>query len=365
MAFLCGVYNSIIMHKKKYYIISGILAVIIIGLVGARLYLNVWLPKYVNQVLNNIEGYQGSVEDIDIALYRGAYKIHKLKLFKKNGNIPVPFIDIDLVDLSIQWHSLLQGRVVSDVKLIKPILNFAVNKSDTAQQTGGDVDWIKPIKDLMPIDINLVTFNQGKLTYQDFSKSPQVNVYINDMSGEISNLRNVTDGGEALPSTIIVKGNSIGNGRLDINGKLNILKKVPDMDINAQLENIDLTALSNYTHAYAAIDIRGGSLNIYSKVAVKDSNVSGYVKPIAKGVSLIDLGKEKNPVKAIWQTVVAVVVEIFTNQSKDQFATTVPLEGKLGSINTDKWEALIGIIRNAFVESVKAGFDNNIKPQKP
>ncbi len=56
------------------------------GVIAARLYLGVWLLDYVNGVLNNIEGYKGSVESIDIDLYRGAYRIHHLKLYKKTGH---------------------------------------------------------------------------------------------------------------------------------------------------------------------------------------------------------------------------------------------------------------------------------------
>jgi hypothetical protein len=343
------------------WIATGILFLLIAALIGARLYLNVWLPRYVNNVLNNLNGYQGSVDDIDIALYRGAYKLHGLKVHKKTSGIPVPFIDIETTDLSIQWNALLHGRIVSEAELTKPVINFAVNRSGTDEQTGTEVDWTKPIKDLMPIDINRVTFQNGKLTYQDFSTDPKVNIYITDISGEAHNLRNVVDPDNALPSTLSAKGKSIGGGKLTMTGKLNILKQVPDMDLDTKLENVYLPALSNYSNAYAAVDIREGTLNVYSEVVVKNSRISGYIKPIATHVALIDLKRDDNPIKLIWQSVVAVVVEIFTNQPKDQFATKIPLEGNLDNIETSTWPALAGIIRNAFIKAFTKGIDKDIK----
>jgi len=351
----------IVSRLKKHPIALGILALLIAALIGARLYLNVWLPDYVNRVLNNIEGYEGSVADIDIDLYRGAYRIHQLKLYKKTGKIPTPFIDIETADLSIQWGALLHGRVVSNAELTQPVLNFAVNESGTAKQTGAGVDWSKPIKDLMPIDINLVTFNDGKLTYQDFSTTPKVNVYIHHMSGEIRNLRNVVDAGQPLPSTLTIKGDSIGGGALQMAGKMNILKPVPDMDMDIKLEKVHLPALSDYTNAYGAIDIKEGNLNVYSELVIKNNHVSGYIKPIATHMSLIDLRKAANPVKLAWETVVAAVVELFTNQRKDQFATKIPLEGDLGNVDTDTWSAIGGIIHNAFVSAFKNGLDKDVK----
>ena len=350
-------------HRKhrKCYIWMAIVGVLVVVIVAARLYLNTWLLDYVNRVLNSVDGYQGSVASIDIDLYRGAYRLNELKVFKRTGKIPVPFIAADGVDLSIQWRALLLGRVVSDVDLESPILNFAKSQSG-ATQTGQGVDWTKPIKDLMPIDINLVTFRSGKLSYQDFSEEPKVNMYINDMHGEIRNLRNVEDANESLPSSVSVAGTSIGKGNLNMAGRMNILKPVPDMDLDIKLEKVHLPELSNYTKAYAAFDIEKGNLDLYSEIKVKNNQVSGYIKPIATDISLIDQRKT-NPVKLVWESIMTVVIEVFTNQPRDQFATRIPLEGNLDNIKTDMWSAVGGIIRNAWVEAFRHGWDNEAAPK--
>ncbi|HAJ81870.1 MAG TPA: hypothetical protein DCO64_05460, partial [Zunongwangia profunda] len=66
--------------KKKRYIAP----VIILGaLIVFRLFLPLIVKNYVNKTLNNIPGYHGHVEDIDIALWRGAYTIDSLVLIKE------------------------------------------------------------------------------------------------------------------------------------------------------------------------------------------------------------------------------------------------------------------------------------------
>lgn len=351
-------------HRKRhiFYILLFFLAA---GLLAARMMLNGWVKDYVNGVLDHIPGYTGSIEDVDIDLYRGAYRVHALKVFKTSGHIPAPFIDIEVVDLSVEWKALLHGRVVAFADLTKPVLNFAVNREGTAEQTGAGVDWTKPIKALMPIDINHVTFHDGKLTWLDFSTHPQVDIYIHRMSGEAYNLRNVVDAEKELPSRLMVQGDSIGKGKLHIDGRLNILKQVPDMALDMKLEQVSLPALSDYSNAYASVDIRQGTLNVYSEVTMKDGHLTGYIKPIATQVALIDLRKETNPVKLAWEVLVSLVVEIFTNQPHDQFATKIPLEGNLNDIKSDTLVALGGIIRNAFVAAFKKGFDHtaSLMPQ--
>jgi hypothetical protein len=339
----------------KFYLGWSTLAVLLAIIVIVHIYLNAWLLSYVNRTLNNIPHYQGSVYSIDLDLYRGAYRINDLKLYKKEGNIPTPFIAIDAVDLSLQWSALIHGRIVSSIDLEKPVLNFAVNKG--AAQTGTEADWNKPIKALMPIDINHVIFRDGELAYKDFASTPNVDIFIHHMSGEVRNLRNVVDKEHPMPSTLVVKGDSIGEGNLVLKGRLNILKEIPDMDIYTQLENVHMQALNSYSNAYAALDFKGGTVNVYSEFIIKDNQVSGYVKPIAKNISLVDLSKEANPVKVAWESVVSTIVTIFTNQRNDQFATRIDLSGSLSKINTNTWSAVAGIIKNAFLSAVKKGFD--------
>ncbi len=351
----------------KWRILLGIAAVLVVILIVVRLYLGVWLLNYVNGVLGHIQGYQGSVESINIDLYRGAYRINKLVLNKKEGAIPTPFIAIQTADLSLQWGALFDGRIVSNITLTKPVINFAVNKS--ASQNGADVDWTKPIKDLMPIDINRVAFEDGSVAYKDFSSTPQVDVFIHHMDGEVQNLRNVQSAGEPLPSPIDIKGSSIGDGTLKIHGRLNILKPTPDMNILMSLENVNLPALNNYSEAYAAFDFKQGNFGLYSQLVIKDSQVSGYVKPMATNLS-VDILKSANPIQIAWDTTVAAILKIFTNISKDQFATRVDLQGNLNNIDTNTWSMIGGILKNAFINAMSKGFDETgsqdlLKPETP
>ncbi len=333
------------------------LFVLIAVLVAGRIYLPYWVKDYVNETLNNIDGYRGSVEDIDIALYRGAYAIHGLELFKVDKNIPVPFLDIRTIDLSLQWGALFHGEVVGDVTLDRPIINFARSSTGQSAQTGVETDWTKPIKDLMPLDINFVEINSGKITYQDFSTTPKVDLFIDNMYAKVTNLRNVEDKNAALPSTMQVSGKSIGGGDMRIDGKLNILKRVPDADIQAKLEKVSMPALNDYARAFAGIDFEKGNFNLYTDVKLKDGNVSGFVKPLATDIHLIDLTED--PLTVLWESFVAAVIDIFSNQRKDQFATQIELQGNIDSPETNFWSTLRGIFRNAFVQA----YSNTIKPE--
>src|SRR6185436_5083233 len=84
-----------------------IAAAIAIVLVAARLCLDPLVTHFVNRELRRIPDYAGSVKDVDVHLWRGAYRIQGLKLEKSSGKVPVPFFEAEAVDLSVQWRALL------------------------------------------------------------------------------------------------------------------------------------------------------------------------------------------------------------------------------------------------------------------
>ncbi|HVU57782.1 MAG TPA: hypothetical protein VHD83_22125 [Puia sp.] len=81
-------------HRKRriLFIVLGSLLVILIAL---RIALPYILLKLVNRELSSIKGYYGHVEDIDVALIRGAYTLKATKLDKLGGKVPVPFFSAD------------------------------------------------------------------------------------------------------------------------------------------------------------------------------------------------------------------------------------------------------------------------------
>ncbi len=121
------------MRHKKTKIFLSIIILLALALIGARIYLPYWVKDYVNGEINKLEGYSGQVADIDIHLWRGAYQIHKLDIRKTGSGIPVPFVAVETVDLSVEWRALFEGAIVAEIDLMNANLNFAVSsKGQTA-----------------------------------------------------------------------------------------------------------------------------------------------------------------------------------------------------------------------------------------
>src|SRR5690554_2331921 len=221
---------------KKRYIIP---LVILVLLLAFRLYLPTLVKNYVNDVLANIPGYYGHVEDIDIALIRGAYVINGMYLNKGTAESQIPFLNFPKTDISIEWRSLFKGKIVSEINMDSPEITYVFE--DQKEETGdaGVDDWSEALTDLVPIDINHLEVHNGKLAFVQLSAKPEIDLQINNLHLTATNLRNVVERERILPSSVTASGISIGSGRISLGGNINLLKQIPDMDISFSLEDAD------------------------------------------------------------------------------------------------------------------------------
>lgn len=336
----------------------SILIIILVILVGIRLALPHFIIKYVNKSLAGLEGYQGSIEDVDLNLFRGAYVIDEIKILKKEDSVPVPFVYIRKIDLSIHWNALLRGVIAGEIILKNPELNFVVTETGTKQDGTGE-DWSKSLKDLMPIRLNRFQIDYGRINYKDYSSNPKVDVFIDSLFFVATNISNANKTSEAMPATLYATGNTLGGGILTLDTRANLIKQVPDLDIDFKLENMKLKSLNDFMKAYTKTDVERGLFSLYIELLLDNGTYSGYIKPVFEDLKFVEWGNEEEENK-LWQSIVGFFAEIFENQPKDQVASQIPLNGNLNETDVGIIAAIWTLLRNAFIESLNKDLEFSI-----
>lgn len=341
--------------------VKVILLVIVVGLIIFRILLPGIVKRQVNKALNNIPGYHGSVADIDISLWRGAYVIDGLFLYKDGEKKPM--LDFPVTDISIEWKSVFRGRIVSKIKMVGPKFTLYVTKNKLApNQTPDGSDWTQALRKLVPININKLTIENGQFLYADIVESPDINLSVQNIELTATNLSNVVDKKQILPSDVIVHATSLGKGNLSITAKMNMLKQIPDMDVNVSLKNSDVTALNTVTLATAGFDFEKGRFELYSEFAVNNGYMKGYLKPMFHDIKIPDsLGKpNSNILKRLWEGVITFLGFVLKNKPKDSFATKIPIEGDLNNPRIKLWTLITNIFKNAFIRPFANKVDEDI-----
>ena len=189
-----------------------------------------------------------------------------------------------------------------------------------------------------------------------------MDIHLDSLQLLATNLNNADKQAVKLPSNVIASATSVGGGKLNLNMDINVLKEIPDLDLNIKFEQVNMPALNDFFVAYGKADIERGTFNLYSELVVNDGKITGYVKPLAQNIKVVDWEKDKkNPFNLVWQGIVGVVAEFFENQKENQFATKVPIQGDLKNVKSGVWPTIWNVFRNAFVQAFERNTDNTVK----
>src|SRR4051812_20005602 len=154
-----------------------VLVLVVIGAIGRAMM--PWAVRdYVNKTLDRNPNYAGTIGDVQIHLYRGAYSIHDIRISKTTGNVPVPFFAAKAVDFAIEWKALLHHKIVGRVLMRDPEINFVDAPAEGGGQTGADAPWLKMIADLFPFKINSAIVQNGSVHFRAYKGTNPVDVYL-------------------------------------------------------------------------------------------------------------------------------------------------------------------------------------------
>ena len=336
--------------------------IVVVVLICVRISLPYVILYFANKNLASMPGYYGHIEDIDLALIRGAYRIDSIFINKQDTitKKQTKFFSASAIDLSIEWRALLHRSIVGELIFDRPNLRFTREKVEPKDVEKDSSDLKELKKDFMPLQVNRFEILNGNVRYLDGTSNPKVDILMTNIHVVATNLRNSYDSSKLLPAKVIARAN-VYEGEFTFNMNINPLAKQPTFDLNAELKDTNLVLLNDFFKAYAKIDVNKGKFGMYTEVAAKDGSFKGYVKPIIKDLDV--LGHEDrndNIFRKMWEGLVGFVGQVFKNQTEDQVATKIPFEGRLDNPETNIWITITNVLQNAFIQAIQPSIDSEI-----
>lgn len=347
--------------RSKKYRRWIVLLIIVLVIVVIRLMLPRVILSYSNKALSEIKGYYGHVNDIDLSIIRGTVAANGFYIDKLDTitSKQVPFISFNRATASVEWRSLLHGKIVAESLIIDPVIRFIKDRIEPEKIAKDTVNFRRLIKSLIPLKINRFEVRNGKIAYSDPTAKPPVDVSVDNINVLARNLSNVEDTA-LLPSSVRMDANVYG-GKFNMNMRLDPLKKIPAFDLNLQLDNANLVKLNDFFKAYAKIDINKGSFGLYAEVAAEDRKFVGYVKPLIKDLDIVGPSDRKDSfLSKFWEGIVSVAESVLENPKKDQIAAKVPISGEYSKTSVAIWYSVLTVLRNAFIQALYPSIDFQI-----
>ncbi|MCX7513205.1 DUF748 domain-containing protein [Frateuria hangzhouensis] len=352
-------------HAVRRTLIGVVIVVAL--LVVARIALPYVVKDYLNRKMDHMGDYHGHVADVDIHLWRGAYSLGDLRIDKVDGKVPVPFFSVATTDIAISWRALTHGTVRGRVVFDHASLNFVDGGEQAASQAGKGVDWRAQLEGLLPIRLDELTVHNSQVTFHNFVSHPKVDMKMTDVEATAVNLSNADRSGGRRVADFNATARVLGNAPMMAKASFDPLDpKLLDFTFALRIRDIELKRLNDLARAYAKLDFAAGAGTFVMQLEAKNGELNGYAKPLLHDVKVFSWKQDveqdgENPLRVAWEAVASGVTWLFKNHEKDQFATKVPISGRIDSKDLGTWRAVLNVLHNAFVQAYSPKLED-LKP---
>lgn len=343
-------------EKRHHFWRDLIIVVVVLAVIltVARLMLPRYVRHYVNRTLDRSLVYSGRIGDVQVNLLRGSYSIHDITISKRLESVPVPFFKAKRVDFAIQWNALWHHKIVGQMFILDPELNFVDSPNENTTQTGKDTPWLQMIRDLFPFRINSAVVRDGTVHFRTYQKKTPVDVYLAQVEGSVDNLGNIRDETKPMVATVKASALAMNEAQCQLIMTLDPFSYRPTFHLALRILGLDLTKINDLALSYGKFDFKRGWFDLVVEADANEGLITGYVKPLFRNVKVFSLAKdikEDTVMQFFWQALVGFTTTVFKNWNADQFGTVIPFTADATGTSPDILATIGNVLYNAFIRA--------------
>jgi hypothetical protein len=192
--------------------------------------------------------------------------------------------------------------------------------------------------------------------FENKATDPPYRLFVSHANLHLTNLSNHLTEGTAVGK---LSGKLMGSGAVQVTTTFRPETKGPDFDLAARIEPTPMQPMNDLWRAYGDFDVTAGLFSLYMEFGVKSSAVTGYVKPFFEDLDVYDRrqDKEEGVFQQIYEGLIGGISWLLENPSRDKVATKTTVSGRLENPEAGTWEAVVGLIQNAFFRAILPGFE--------
>lgn len=338
------------MKKKKYII----LAVLVVAMVAIRLALPPLILKTANNYLKDFSPVVSvHIGDIDLGIIRGAYQAEDVTVKLKSNDKQI--LKVGSSEISLAWSELLKGKVLARVKVEEADMLYStaiLNELKKIPKNEARVAKEKAI----PVEVESFELKKSRVTLEDYPgfKAGE-KLRIQDINSKVTNL---TPNKDFPYSFYNVTASIQGATPVKAAGKVNLLAKPLEWDVDADLRAFNLTTANPLLKQKVPLTFTTGSLDLFAEASSENGKVEGYVKPFLKNLDIVKTDENfKGPRHWAIEVITAITNIVLKDEKIDSMATRVPFKYE-DSVKVDTGEALEKAIQHGFEEDLKPGVEN-------
>ena len=348
---------------------TGVALVVVAFVLAARLALDPLAAWVTRRELCHMEGLRGDFGRVHVTLFSPGYTITRLKLIEHpGGDWRSPVFFAEAVHIGLDWRRLFHGELVGRARISQPKV-IVVAGARSSNREGAEApkapDLSAELPKITALAIERVEIVRGEFLFRDLSQPRHPELWVHELELAAENLATRARLANARPTTISAKGVLGRSGDLALFVAADPCARPLAFAGRFELRGLRAAELYDFIEPETKLQTPKGTVDLFAEFKVKHGRLEGGVKPVLRNV-------EVQPTEAgAWDRLKAwlaqVGIELASDRvpDRDAVVTIVPLEGRLVSPDVQLWPAILGVVRNAFVEGIASGFAHLPPPQAP
>jgi hypothetical protein len=343
-----------------------ILILVAAAVIGLRLLLDPIAARFTRKGLGEMHGFRGDFDHVHVTLFSPGYTITNLKIIRDpGGRWDAPVFYAEAVHVGLAWRRLLRRQLVAQVRLVRPKIIVESEGGKPAPAAKRAPDLSPQLRKITPLDVERVEVLRGEVLFRDETepRRPELWLHRLDLAAEnLATRERLAAGRPATASARGVLGRS-GAVRLFVSAD----PFASPLAFAGRFEVVGLRAaeLYDWIEEKTRLQAPEGTIDLYAQFTARGGRIEGGIKPVLENI------KVRPAEPGIWNRMKAWLADKGVEFASDRvpgrnaIATTVPIEGRLADPDVQLWPAIMGVVRNAFVEGVSAGFAHLPPPESP
>jgi hypothetical protein len=319
---------------------------------------------YINRSLSGLPDYTGRVEWVQINPITASFDFVDFHVDKRGGDIPVHFFYSPRWHIALQWSQILHGVMRASVTIFNPRVNLVAGPSSDQSQIGISGVWIDAIKAIIPWRVNQLRIRNGEVHFLDFHANPNVDLPMDDIQFDADNMSNSEHLKVPLPATVKITGKPLLTGFFQMDLSVNLDEKYATFTQTFLMQHVPAVGANSALQKYLKVRVKSGDIGLYSQLSGDKGVYHGYVKPFFNHLEFEPKPSDEGNLGAVWSGILNTVKGLFEND-KHVIATQTEISGRVDQPKVDVLRAVGGVLWNAYIQSLRPGFDPAQAPPQP
>lgn len=347
-------------------IVAGV--ILALGLL-IRLVLDPIAAHYTHKALDESDSVSGDFEKVHVTVFPPGYEISHLKIIEAHGGQwDRPLFFARRAVAKVDWRRLLHAGLSLSLRLDEPKLIVSTGKATGAKP--GHLATTPPdirasLQKLLPVRADRIEVRDGEFLFRDTAAARHPEIWVHHIELAVENVTTRKEIAGGQPATVSARATLGHSGAATFFASADPLAAKPEFAGTLALRDWKVAELYDLEEPTTKLQTPEGTLGLFAKFKVHGGAISGGIKPVLKNVQVRPTEDTfGNKLKA-W--VADKGIHLFSDRVPDRnaVATVVPIEGRLDQPDIETVPAILGVVRNAFVEGVSAGFAHLPPPAAP